>query len=163
MRAWTARQWVVAAVVAVLTGTVIGTVTALVPNPLFTRMIEAPWWSYPVWMATAVSTGLLAASYVTPAGERQETADRSGRSSSRSGLAGAVLSFFAVGCPVCNKLVVLALGTSGAVAWFEPVQPVLALASLGLIGYALRARLRAARSCPVPAPPVQQDDARIGS
>ncbi len=37
---------------------------------------------------------------------------------------------FAIGCPVCNKLVVLALGFSGALAYFEPIQPALALAGL---------------------------------
>jgi hypothetical protein len=32
---------------------------------------------------------------------------------------GSVLSFLAAGCPVCDKLVVLALGMSGAVTYFR--------------------------------------------
>jgi len=59
---------------------------------------------------------------------------------------------FAVGCPVCNKLVVLALGAGGALTYFAPVQPVMALLTLGLLLYALRARLAGEKSCPVAVP-----------
>lgn len=61
-----------------------------------------------------------------------------------------MVTFFAVGCPVCNKLVLLAVGTSGALAWFEPVQPVLSVLALGLLAWALIRRLRSEASCPVP-------------
>ena len=44
-------------------------------------------------------------------------------------LAGAV-TYLAVGCPVCNKVVLVALGTSGALSWFAPVQPLLGLAAV---------------------------------
>ena len=66
----------------------------------------------------------------------------------RGGIAG-LLSFFAVGCPVCNKLVIVALGTTGARQWFEPVQPVLAVASIVLLGWALRSRLHSAIICSI--------------
>ena len=62
------------------------------------------------------------------------------------GIAG-LLSFFAVGCPVCNKLVIVALGATGARQWFEPVQPLLAVASVALLAWALRARLRSGDTC----------------
>lgn len=76
----------------------------------------------------------------------QLTLDRGGWGGSVGGL----LSLFAVGCPVCNKIVLLALGTSGALTWFAPVQPVLAVASIGALGWALRTRWTGARACPVP-------------
>ena len=34
-----------------------------------------------------------------------------------------LLAFLAVGCPLCNKVVVLLLGASGALTYFEPIQP----------------------------------------
>ncbi|MER7077757.1 hypothetical protein SAMN02982929_02218 [Saccharopolyspora kobensis] len=143
MREWTARHWSVAALVSAVVALVTGAVTGLVPNPLFTRMIEAPWWSYPVWIVSAVLSGLLVATYLAPSAqsEAERTRDQ------RRNVVGAVLSFLAVGCPTCNKLVVLALGTSGAITWFGPLQPVLAIGSLALLGFALRARLRSARIC----------------
>lgn len=64
-------------------------------------------------------------------------------------IAGAV-SAFAVGCPVCNKIVVLALGASGALTYFAPAQPLLALASLAMLAHALRRRLRVDVMCPIP-------------
>jgi hypothetical protein len=54
---------------------------------------------------------------------------------------------------VCNKLVLLTLGTSGAMTWFAPVQPFLAVASVALMAWALRIRLRGMASCAVPASP----------
>lgn len=148
MRSWTRRQWLAAAVASVVIGAVVGVVTDLAPNPLFVRMVEAPWWSYPVWIASALLSGLLVATYVAPRdGAPVVQATKKGR-----GVVGGVLSFLAVGCPTCNKLVVVALGTSGAITWFGPLQPVLAVGSLALLGFALRARLRTARSCPAPVP-----------
>ena len=70
----------------------------------------------------------------------------------RRGLAAGVLTFFAVGCPVCNKIALLALGYSGAITWFAPVQPYLALAALALTGVALLWRLRGPVACPGAAP-----------
>ena len=67
------------------------------------------------------------------------------------GIAGSMLAWFAVGCPVCNKLALLALGYSGAITWFAPVQPFLALAAMVLTGAALVWRLRGQVACPVPA------------
>lgn len=71
---------------------------------------------------------------------------------SRFGVAGTVLAWFAVGCPVCNKLALLALGYGGAMTWFAPVQPVQAVAALLLTGLALLARLGGQVACRLPAP-----------
>ena len=70
---------------------------------------------------------------------------------SRFGSLGGLLSFFAVGCPICNKVVVIALGTSGALTWFAPVQPYLGVFALGLLAWALRVRLRGEVACTVDA------------
>jgi hypothetical protein len=47
-----------------------------------------------------------------------------------------------VGCPVCNKLVVVLLGSSGALTYFAPVQPLLGLLAVTLSATALAVRLR---------------------
>lgn len=69
----------------------------------------------------------------------------------RAGVIGGLVSFFAVGCPVCNKLVLVALGSTGALQWFAPIQPILAVAALGLLIWALRRRLQGEVSCKIPA------------
>lgn len=141
MRAWTRKQWLVAVLAALAATAVMGLATAVIPNPVFVRMIPTPWWAYPVWIASAVLIGLIAGTYVAPFRQEETGGQR------RRSIGGAVLAWFAVGCPTCNVLAVAALGTSGAVSWFQPLQPVLAVASLVLLGFALRSRLRNAAGC----------------
>lgn len=144
---WPPARWYVALASAVLSALLIGLPTALVPNPLFAREIPPEWWSYPVLVASALLTGLLLATYVRTGAERTPRSERV----SRLGSAGALLSFLAVGCPVCNKLVLLALGTSGALTVWAPLQPALAVASLVLLAVATVRRLAGEVACPAPA------------
>jgi hypothetical protein len=144
LRVWTPRQWSAAAAVAVATFFVLGLPTAVIDNPVFGRSIAPTAWALPVLIMTAVLAGLLAGTYVT--GEPVDSLDRPGRVGSFGGL----LAFLAIGCPVCNKVVLLALGTTGAVNVFAPVQPYLAAAGVLALGVALRSRLRNALACPIP-------------
>lgn len=142
LRSWGVRRWGVAALAAVAIALLIGLPTDVIPNPVFGRPVPVTWWSYPVLALTAVLGGLLAATYV-----RDPSAGESLDRPARVGSIGGFVSFLAVGCPVCNKLVIVALGTTGARQWFEPVQPLLAVASIVLLAFALRSRLRNALTC----------------
>lgn len=133
----------------------VGLPTDVIPNPVFGRPVDVTWWSYPVLIATAVMGGLLAATYVrlpdsAPAALPDQDDDELDTPGKAGGLGG-LLTFFAVGCPTCNKLVVIALGSTGALDWFAPAQPMLAVLSLGLLGWALRSRLRSASVCRIAA------------
>jgi len=148
-RSWTPRQVLAAAIASLAVALLIGLPTDVIPNPVFGRPVPVTWWSYPTLALTAVLGGLLAATYVRrPSGGAADArAHDEIDASTRGGTVAGLLSFFAVGCPVCNKLVIIALGTTGARQWFEPVQPILAVASIGLLWWALRARLRSADAC----------------
>lgn len=162
LRSWSVRRWRVAAGAAVVSGLALGIPTDVIPNPWFGRQgTPVLWWSYPALFLTAVLSGLLFATYVNdrpptaigePAGDPTagdpNLVDRPGRLGSLAGM----MSFFAIGCPVCNKIAVVALGAAGATKWFAPVQPVLAVISFALIAWALRARLRGEIACPSPLP-----------
>lgn len=155
MRSWGRRRWLVAVGATVATTVAVAVPTDLIDTPVFGREVPPTWWSWPALLVSAVLTGLLVATYVREhpvpdqsIGLTDAGADRSGQ---RWGGAGGVLTFFAVGCPVCNKLVLLALGTSGALTWFEPVQPVLSVAAVLVLGWVLRRRLSGQSSRPVPA------------
>lgn len=153
LRGWDSRQVSAAIAASVGIALVIGIATVLIPNPIFGRDIPPVWWNYPVWILTSIFSGMLIASYVKPRGAIDgdnggETAGAQSEKSSRFGMAGAVLAWFAVGCPVCNKIALLALGYSGAITWFAPLQPILAIGALVLTGVALVWRLRGQVSCP---------------
>jgi hypothetical protein len=141
LRVWPARRWWVALGATAATLLVIGLPTDVVPNPVFGRSIEVTWWSYPALLAAAILGGLLAATYIRTGGAADRTA--------RVGGVGGVLAYLAVGCPVCNKLVLLALGTTGAIQWFAPVQPFIAALGVALLAWALLVRLRGEVACPV--------------
>lgn len=153
LSSWGRRRWVAALAAWAATVVVVAVPTDLIDTPLFSREIPPTWWSWPALLLNGVLAGMLLATYVT---ERAEEPDQrpdgaTGFSAGRRwGGAGSVLTFFAVGCPVCNKLVLLALGTSGALTWFEPVQPVLSVLATAALGWALHRRLAAGMACPAP-------------
>lgn len=153
LQSWDRRQYGVAAAATVGVALLIGLSTVLIPNPVFGREIGVVAWNYPVWLAISVLSGMTVATYV-----RRASADSpaGGRDlASRAGLIGGVLGWFAVGCPVCNKIALLALGYSGALTWFAPAQPYLGVAALALSGAGLVVRLRGQVSCSVRPSPAQ--------
>ncbi len=146
LRRWPARRWWVALGSAAATYLFIAIPTDLIDTPFFARQIPPTGWSWLVLAVSAVLAGLVTATYVAyPEGAAPR------RSESRLGMAGWMITFFAVGCPVCNKIVLLALGTTGAIQFFEPVQPYLAAASIALLGWALYSRLTRENLCTLPA------------
>lgn len=146
LRRWPARRWWVALGSAAATYIVIAIPTDLIDTPFFAREVPPTVWSWPVLIASAILAGLVTATYVAyPEGAAPR------RSESRLGMAGWMITFFAVGCPVCNKIVLLALGATGAIQFFEPVQPYLAGASIALLAWALYARVTRENSCTLPA------------
>lgn len=138
---WPARRWIAATGVAILTYFVVAIPTDLIDTLLFTREVPPTWWSFPVLALTAGLTGLVVATYVA----REQSIKENPHG--RLGAAGTVVSFFAVGCPVCNKLVLLALGTSGAMQYFEPIQPLLAAVSVALLAWAFHKRATSEDRC----------------
>jgi len=105
LRAWPARRWAAAAAASVTFALLVAVPTDLVDTPVFGREIPPTWWAWPALLASSVLGGLLVATYVSPV--LGDTAPVR-----RGGYAGGLLTFFAVGCPVCNKLVLLALGSA---------------------------------------------------
>jgi len=136
------RFWVFAILGTVASLTLLGLVSAIIPNPVFARMIPPDGPAIAVWIASAPLMGILiATSLAEPAAASAAT----GRDLSGSGFTiGSLAAFFAMGCPLCNKIVLLALGTTGALNVFAPIQPLIGLGSLvllaGTVVWSLRRR-----------------------
>ncbi len=140
---WSPKRWIVAVSVAVLTYFLIALPTAVVSNPIFGREVAVTDWSVMVIVMTAILTGLLTATYL-----KNDFSDVNPKQL-KIGSLGALFSFFAVGCPVCNKLALIALGYSGAIQYFAPIQPYLALLGIGLLMFSLKTRLNNESSCAI--------------
>lgn len=136
---WGSRRWMIAVGAALGAAALVGIPTGLISTPYYTRMTVALWWNYPVWIVSSLLAGITLATYYRPRG--------SVLSRSRGLTTGGLLTAFAVGCPSCNGLVVAALGTSGALSIWAPVQPYVAVLAIGLVAYAAARRLRAEQSC----------------
>jgi len=146
LRAWPRRRWLVAVAVAVLAALIMGVPTGVVRTDFYTRMTPVTWWDYPIWATSALLIGLTAATYVRTGGIVAGGPDRSGRA-----IGATLLSTFAIGCPICNKLVVWLIGVSGALSYWAPLQPLLGMLSIVLLLAGLAVRLRGRVACPVPA------------
>jgi hypothetical protein len=136
--------WAAALVVAAVAFVVIAVPTAVIPNPVFGRLVATRWWD-PVLLATSsLLLGMVWASRRGATGPdiAASPLDADEVRGRRRSVAGGFLTFLAVGCPTCNKLVLVALGTSGALSWFAPIQPVLGIAGVALLAVTLRRRLR---------------------
>ena len=142
-----------------------GVVSAIIPNPVFGRQIPPEPFAIAVWLASGLLMGLLAGTYLAPppatlvavrlpeapvAGEPAPQLEA--RRTSALGYAGGLAAFLAIGCPVCNKVALVLLGTSGALSIWAPLQPLVGLASVALLAASLawRLRMRArGNACPV--------------
>ncbi len=148
---WSPRRWMAALAVAVGTYVILGASTAVLANPVFGRSVPPTAWAPEVLLATAILSGLLSATYVRndgPAPIRLDVVDPApGSRAARAGVAGSLLAYLAIGCPVCNKLVLLTLGTTGALGVYAPVQPYLGAVGVALLALALVVRLRGEVSC----------------
>ena len=126
---------------ALVAAVVIGVPSDLIDTPLFGRPVETRPIDYVILAITALLIGLIFAIRV-PDDEADENRT----------VWGGFVAFLAVGCPVCNQAVVALIGTSGALSWWAPVQPLVGLAAIGLLLYALEASTRdlPAHLMPVP-------------
>lgn len=100
-------RMVQAAAAALATFLAVGTLTALWPNPLFGR--SAPAQGFEI-AALAVQSSLIGL-YVLV---------RRPRCSAKPVGAGALLGFFGVACPTCNKVLILLFSTEALLAHVEP-------------------------------------------
>ena len=144
IRALLPGTWLRAIPYALVAAVLIAVPSDLIDTPLFGRPVEVRAIDYVILAVTAGLIGLIFAVRV-PESEAAESQD------TRT-VWGGFVSFLAVGCPVCNQAVVALVGTSGALSWWAPVQPIVGLAAVALLLYTLRLRLRTyeLEACPVP-------------
>ncbi len=120
----------------------VGIPSGVIPNPYFIRPLEARPSDYLFLGVITILAIALGATYGAPA----VCSSRDAWSSQDSkALGGGLLLFIGIGCPVCNKVALALVGASGALTYFEPIQPLFSLASIVVMCVALTLRLRDVR------------------
>lgn len=135
-----------------------GMVSAIIPNPVFGRQIPPEAFAIAVWLLSSPLIGIVGATYTAPmpaasarpiafasvgplvAARPAEPTEQ--HRSSTLGTLGSLGAFLAIGCPICNKLALMLLGTSGALSIWAPIQPVLGGLSLVLLALTATWRIR---------------------
>ncbi len=137
------RFWLTAAAATLLALVVLGLLSGIIANPLVVRTVPTRPTDTAVWLASAPLIGLILATYVV----RPHRVHHRDGGQLRVG-AGSLAVYLAIACPVCNKLILLALGFSGALNVFAPIQPIIGVASIAFLAGTLIYRLRQiARAC----------------
>lgn len=111
---------------------VLGTVTGLVPNPVYVRMVERTVADYAFLLATAAFAGAFVY-------QRSRVADPIGDGYAAGGVVAGVLAF---GCPICNAVLLALFSSSALMTHFDPLRPYLGVATVvlfaGLLYYQYR-------------------------
>lgn len=106
---------------------IMGTPTALVPNPFiqYVRMIEPTLLDYFFLVTTSIMLAVLISLKLYFKSEKMGVKE----------LVGGGAGFVAFSCPICNVLLVALLGGATIMAFIEPLRPALGVASIAILGY----------------------------
>ena len=107
--------------------------TAIIPNPLFVRMTPVRGQDYVFLVVSSALIGLIFATFALP---------RTTASCQNRAVGGGLLSTLAIGCPICNHLVVALIGISGALTYWAPLQPLVGVTAIAILLWTLHRRMQ---------------------
>lgn len=114
--------------VAVAMFVALGTVSALWENPLFMRMTPTSGFEITLLLLQSALAGIYVGIPRISCGKRTAGA-------------GAIIGFLGIACPVCNKVLVLLIGSALLLEYFEPVRLYVAMAGAVLLAAAVWIKL----------------------
>jgi hypothetical protein len=106
--------------------------TAVIPNPFFVRMTPVRPLDYVFLVASSVLIGVVFSTFGLP---------KAPVSCQNRTVGSGLLSALAIGCPICNHVVVALIGISGALTIWAPLQPLLGAIAVLILLWTLRQRL----------------------
>jgi len=124
--------------VAALVSTVVQAIpTAVIPNPFFQRMTPVRPQDFVFLGVTSILIGLIFSTFGVPKGTV---------SCQNRALGAGLLSTLAIGCPICNHVVVALIGISGALTYWAPIQPIVGVVAIFVLLWTLNKRLQSVAS-----------------
>lgn len=117
----------------------LGTVSALWENPLFMRMTPTSGFETALLLLQSALAGIYVGIPRVSCGKRAAGA-------------GAIIGFLGIACPVCNKVLVLLIGSTLLLEYFEPVRLYVAMAGAVLLAAAVWIKLTRSECVSGPTP-----------
>jgi hypothetical protein len=114
--------------------------TAIIPNQFFVRMTPVRVQDYVFLATSAALMGLIFSTFGLP---------KTTVSCQKRALGGGLLSTLAIGCPICNHVVVALVGISGALTYWAPLQPVVGATAVVILLWTLYERVSAIGPTPM--------------
>jgi len=102
-----------------------GIPTALISNPWFIRMLDKNIYDYFFLISSSILLGAYFSIYYYKKNLNKKCIGYC--------YSGGIGSFFAFGCPICNKLLVFLFGATALLNYFEPYRKFLGFLSIGVI------------------------------
>ena len=118
------KEWLSTLIIASVAFLLLGKITDLWNNSFFIRMTEVNGWDYIILSFESLLIGLFFGILASHCANK------------KTGIGG-VLEFIGLGCPVCNKILLLLFGSSFLLSYFEPVRHYAGALGLLLFSYAL--------------------------
>jgi len=125
---------VIGVIVSVVLFFVLGSVSALIPNPFFVRMVESTSLDWIFLISSSVLLGIYTGIHYY-----KKTVVNACTTTS---YAGGIGSFLAFGCPICNKLLIILFGTTALMTYFDPYRSILGFGSIVILLVAIFWRIR---------------------
>ncbi len=115
---------------------ILGAVTSIVKNPLFTRMTLVGKLEYFSLGITSLLLGIyIGLIYYVKATKKDKICNATATT-------GGIFGFLTFGCSVCNKILVFFLGIIGVLTYFEPIRPFLGVLSILFLGFSIVQKYR---------------------
>ena len=106
-----------------------GIPTDLVPNKYFIRMVPIKITDYIFLSLTSIMLGAYIALHYY--------SKKTSKKCDYAAYGGAVAGVFAVGCPICNVLLISLFSATAILTYFEPYRPILGVLTIGILGAAI--------------------------
>lgn len=114
---------------------VLGSVTALIPNGIFTRMFAPKPLDYIFLSLTSILFGAYA-------GLHFYGKERSSKKEECALVGGTLSGAFSFSCPLCNTILLYLFGVAAVTTYFEPLRPALGVLGVGVLSAAVYMKIR---------------------
>ena len=105
--------------------------TAVIPNPLFTRMVPVYWYDYVYLIFDSILMGIYLG-LIFGRGRKKACKVE------KKAMTGGIVGFLGIACPVCNKVLLLLFGATFLLTYFEPIRPFVGLLSVVILLWAVK-------------------------